>query len=238
MNWSGGKDSSLCLEYLLQHDEFEVVGLLTSVNEQYGRVSMHGIRQSLVRAQANQLDIPLHWIRIPGTVTMEEYNQLMLDTLRPFYREGITHCAFGDIFLEDLRAYREEKLQQVGIRSLFPLWGRPTRELACKFIDDGFKALISSTDGSKLDSTFVGREFDTTFLEDLPTRIDPCGEYGAFHSFVYDGPIFNEGIEIERGEVVERVYKNRADNIHSDYCSSTDSEHSAFWYVDLELSTE
>jgi len=121
MNWSGGKDSSLCLHYLLQHSEFQVVGLLTSVNDQYGRVSMHGIRQSLIKAQAKELDIPLHWIRIPGDVTMDEYNQLMLETLRPFHEEGITHCAFGDIFLEDLRAYREEKLQQAGMQSLFPL---------------------------------------------------------------------------------------------------------------------
>jgi len=202
---------------------------------------MHGIRQSLVKAQAKKLGIPLHWIRIPGNVTMDEYNRIMLDTLRPFHEEGITHCAFGDIFLEDLRAYREEKLQQAGIQSLFPLWQQPSRELAYKFIDEGFKALISSTDGSKLDSSFIGREFDTTFLEDLPTQIDPCGEYGDFHSFVYDGPIFNEAIAVERGEIIKRVYKNNSDNTHSGYsdsCSSTDSEHSTFWFIDLVLSTE
>lgn len=238
MNWSGGKDSSLCLYRLLQSQEYEVIGLLTSVNEKYSRVSMHGVRTSLIEVQARALGIPLHKVSIPGEITMEEYDQLMLDTLYSFKEEGVTHCAFGDIFLKDLRTHREVKLKQLDLQPLFPLWKQSTQKLAREFVDEGFKAVLTSVDGSKLDSSFVGREYDDELVEELPAGIDPCGEYGAFHSFVYDGPPLRQAIAVERGEVVERTYGNPRDNSlsessHSDRSASDKS--SSFWFIDLTL---
>lgn len=238
MNWSGGKDSSLCLHYLLKSPEYEVVGLLTSVNDAYNRVSMHGIREALIKKQAEAIGIPLHLLRIPGKVTMEEYDQLMRDALQSFRSQGVEYCAFGDIFLEDLRLHREEKLKEINMKGLFPLWKQSTQELARQFIDDGFKAVLTSLDGSQLDESFIGRSYDKNLLKNLPDDVDPCGEYGEFHSFVFDGPIFKEPVNFEKGEVVERTYEestNSDDDFDNFHSPNSAQPQNLYWFVDLKM---
>lgn len=236
VNWSGGKDSSLCLHHLSKSDKYEVVGLLT-VSAAYNRVSMHGTRESLIEKQAEAIGIPLHFLRIPEKVTMSEYNQLMMEALQPFKNKGIKYCAFGDIFLEDLRIHREEKLAEINMEGLFPLWNQSTQKLAEQFIDEGFRAVISSLNGNKLDRKFAGRTFDDQFLKDLPADVDPCGEYGEFHTFVWDGPIFNKTIPIKKGKTVERVYEpsNSESASASDSFSHHADQSSSFWFIDLQL---
>lgn len=228
-NWSGGKDSSLCLYKMLKSDDYDVCGLLTSINKEKSRVSMHGIREELIQIQARNIGIPLHLLHLPEQVDMNGYDRLMIDTLRPFKEEGIDHCAFGDIFLEGLRVYREEKLKEIDMKAIFPLWKLSTEELAREFIELGFKAIISSVDGSKLDASFLGREYDHQFLEDLPEIVDPCGENGEFHSFVYDGPIFDNIVLVKRGEVVEKTYNSS----HSDSDYSSQPESISYLFIDL-----
>lgn len=231
-NWSGGKDSSLCLYKLLKSGQYEVCSLFTSVNREKGRISMHGVREQLLRMQAEKIGIPLHCLMLPGQVDMEAYNRIMSEELRPFREKGITHSAFGDIFLQDLRAYRETRLREIDMKAIFPLWSIPTRELAKSFIDLGFRAVITCIDGSKLDASFVGREYDDTFLKDLPEEVDPCGEYGEFHSFVYDGPIFEAPVSFQRGEVVERSYEP-ARSGHSFADNSNRRPAFSHWFIDL-----
>lgn len=240
MNWSGGKDSALCLHHLLQSNEYEVVGLLTSVNEKYGRVSMHGIRESLLKKQAEAIGLPLHCLRIPGQVTTDEYNRLMRAALRPFRNQGVAYCAFGDVFLEDLRAYREKKLAEAEMKGRFPLWKQSTQKLARQFIDAGFKAVLSSLDGRKLDPAFIGRIYDEQFLKELPANVDPCGENGEFHTFVFDGPIFKSPVTFERGEKVERTYQRLSDlDDHSgtgSFSHETGQTSVSYWFIDLKKS--
>lgn len=232
-NWSGGKDSSLCLNKMLGGDHYDVYGLLTSINREISRVSMHGIREELIQIQAQNIGIPLHFLHLPEQVNMEEYNRLMVDTLRPFKDKGINYCAFGDIFLEDLRTYREEKLKEIEMQALFPLWKNSTKSLAREFIDLGFRAIISSVDGSKLDASFVGREYNSQFLEDLPKEVDPCGENGEFHSFVYNGPIFENPVSVKKGKVVKKTYELTKDSNHSYSVNSSQPSSYTYWFIDL-----
>lgn len=232
-NWSGGKDSSLCLYKLLQKDEYDVCRLFTSVNKEKGRVSMHGTRESLIRKQAQKIALPLDCLMLPNRIDMQEYNRLMMDKLKPYRERGINCCAFGDIFLEGLRKYREEKLTEVNMEAIFPLWNMRTDELAREFIDLEFKAVISSVDGSKLDSSFVGREFNHQFLKDLPDHVDPCGEHGEFHSFVYDGPIFDAPVSVKKGKVVERTYESTKDSTHTFSDDSDQDSKVSYWFIDL-----
>ncbi|PWL30999.1 diphthine--ammonia ligase [uncultured Roseivirga sp.] len=206
-NWSGGKDSALALYHTLRNSQFEVKHLLTSVNSETNRISMHGVRLSLLQKQAESIGIPLSLLSLPGEVSMEEYDQLMADKMQGFLDAGISTSIFGDIFLEDLKQYREQKLAQVGLKGDFPLWQRNTKELVNEFISVGFKTMVVSVDGSKLDQSFVGRIIDESFLNDLPENVDPSGENGEFHSFVFEGPIFKKPIQFERGEVVGKEYK-------------------------------
>ncbi len=203
-SWSGGKDSAMALHALLQDPNFEVVALLTTVTEGYERISMHGVRNELLRRQAESIGLPLQEVRIPPKCVNPIYEARMAEAVLRFRDRGVMHFAFGDIFLEDLRAYREQKLLQADMTALFPIWKVDTRELAARFLKDGFRAIAACIDPRKLDKSFVGRELNASFFRDLPPEVDPCGENGEFHTFVFDGPIFRSRIPIQVGEVVER----------------------------------
>lgn len=205
MSWSGGKDSSLALYYILQENKYEVKYLLTNIYEPNKRVSMHGVPESLIDLQAYSIDIPLKKMYIKES-SHEEYNLKMKEILLQFKSEGINKVAFGDIFLEDLRQYREEKLAEVEMNGVFPLWKIDTKTLAEKFINKGFKTHICSIDASKVPDNLLGIDFSQDFLDKLPKNVDCCGENGEFHSFCYDGPIFNERINFKINGTSEQKY--------------------------------
>ena len=203
--FSGGKDSLLALRELQRRGEQDVVALLTTVTDEYDRVSMHGVRRSLLRAQAESLGIPLVEVVVPPQSSNVIYERAMGRAFARFHAEGIRKVAFGDLFLEDLRVYREKQLAAANMECLFPLWKTDTTELARQFIDDGFKAVLVCVNPEQLDGSFAGREFDQSLLADLPPAVDPCGENGEFHTFVYDSPNFRNPIPVQTGEVVERA---------------------------------
>lgn len=202
--WSGGKDSALTLASLRDSPKWRVAALLTTVTEEYDRISMHGVRTDLLRAQAVALDLPLRIVSIPPSSSNETYELRMGRALDEARAEGIDTVAFGDLFLTDVREYRERMLETVGMRAIFPLWGRPTDELARHFIDSGHRAVLTCVDTDQIDASFAGREYDSSLLEELPVGADPCGEKGEFHTFVYDGPTFPSPVEWKRGETVLR----------------------------------
>jgi len=204
VSWSGGKDSALALYELLEAGRYEVCALLTTVTEEYDRISMHGVRRILLEQQAASLGLPLEEVSISADMSGEEYGARMREVLERYQGQGVSSVAFGDVFLEDVRRYREDNLSKVGMRGIFPLWGREPGELACTFVDLGFEAVITCVDTHLLDGGLVGRIFDRQFLSELPASVDPCGENGAFHSFVYDGPVFGERIAYTKGKVVLR----------------------------------
>lgn len=202
--WSGGKDSCMALHQLRRDPLREVVALLTTVTEGYDRISMHGVRRILLERQAAALGLPLEIVTIPPQCVNAEYESRMEAMLLTWKNRGVTEVAFGDIFLEDLREYREKNLARVGMKALFPVWKRPTRELAREFITLGFRTVTVCVDPKILDGSFVGRNIDADFLAALPAAVDPCGENGEFHSFVYDGPGFSAPVEFTVGEKVLR----------------------------------
>jgi uncharacterized protein (TIGR00290 family) len=214
LSWSGGKDSAMALRELRGQDEYEVVSLMTSVSQEYRRISHHGVREVLLALQADALGIPLEKIYLPSgpnqPCTNEVYEKIMADVMEKYNAQGVTTVAHGDLFLEDLRAWREANLAKAGMRGLFPLWKRDTTELAREIIALGFKAYLSCVEG-KVGPGFVGRPYDNDLLRDLPAGIEPCGEYGEFHTFVYDGPIFNRPVAVRVGEVVIRDGRFYAD---------------------------
>jgi uncharacterized protein (TIGR00290 family) len=203
-SWSGGKDSAMALHSLLRNPDFEVVALLTTVTETYDRISMHGVRRELLHRQAESIGLPVEEVAIPPKCPNSFYEERMGESIRRFRERGIRHLGFGDIFLEDLRAYRENKLMLADMTAVFPVWKVDTRELAARFTRDKFRAITVCIDPRKLDPSFAGRELDASFFRDLPEDVDPCGENGEFHTFVFDGPIFREPIRVEVGRVVER----------------------------------
>jgi uncharacterized protein (TIGR00290 family) len=202
--WSGGKDSAMALHSLLQQNEFQIAALLTTVTEGYERISMHGVRRELLERQAQSIGLPLHEVRIPPQCVNPIYEARMGEALRIHLEKGIRKVAFGDIFLEDLRAYREKNLARVGMTAIFPIWKRDTRELVRAFHSNRFRAVAVCLDSKVLDPSFAGRELDESFFRDLPPHADPCGENGEFHSFVFDGPIFQSPIHVRTGEIVNR----------------------------------
>ncbi|WP_421830952.1 ATP-binding protein [Larkinella sp.] len=206
ISWSGGKDSALALFFCQQAGHYDVVGLLTNVNEQFGRVSMHGVRTELIEAQAQTLELPLHTVQFPGDVSMECYNTLVKQKLTELKKQGVTHVIYGDIFLEDLRQYREQQLSEVDLQGVFPLWNQNTTVLLAKFVQAGFKAVLVCVNENQLPASWAGRELNATVLNDLPPVVDPCGENGEYHTFVYDGPIFKSPIPFKKGEIVRRSY--------------------------------
>jgi uncharacterized protein (TIGR00290 family) len=231
-NWSGGKDSALCLYKVILQNELKIKYLLTSVNEHYARVSMHGVRVELLLEQAQSIGIPLHQLLLPEMPTMEVYEKQVLETLGLFDKQGIRHAVFGDIFLEDLRQYREQQLAKASWQAIFPLWNRPTKDLMHEFIDLGFKAITVCVNNQFLDKSFSGRMINHDFVKDLPAHVDVCGENGEYHSFVFDGPIFRKPISFSVGETIYRSYQSTSG---SDEKPSNDpSPFSAgFWYTDL-----
>lgn len=204
LSWSSGKDSAWALHLLRQNAELEVVALITTFNASANRVAMHAVRRELVEAQARCTGLPIHAIDLPWPCSNAEYEALMSGACERAVRDGITAIAFGDLFLEDIRAYRERQLEPTGVKPLFPVWGIPTRALAWEMIRAGVKAKVTCVDPAKLDRSFAGREFDESFLRDLPEAVDPCGENGEFHTFVYDSPVFSQPLRVETGEIVER----------------------------------
>jgi len=235
-NWSGGKDSALCLHKILQTRQYDVMCLLTSISEKYQRISMHGVRVDLLDAQADSIGIPLIKMQIPEMPTMENYENVMRTTLIDLKSNGATACIFGDIFLEDLRTYRETKLTELNLKGLFPLWKIPTDKLVREFLDLGFKTIITCVNEKYLDKSFAGRIIDNDFLNDLPDNVDPCGENGEFHTFVFDGPIFKEPIPFDKGEIVYRKYSSPTQNDNSTDKKIADNPFdNGFWYCDLLL---
>jgi len=202
--WSGGKDSAMALHTLLQQKHVEVVALLTTVTEGYERIAMHGVRRELLERQARSVGLPLQEVRIPPQCVNPVYEARMEEALRLFYDQGVRTVAFGDIFLEDLRAYREKNLARIGMTALFPLWKRDTRELIRFFHQLRFRAIAACVDTKVLDPSFAGRELDESFFRDLPPHADLCGENGEFHTFVFDGPIFQSPIPVRTGDAVNR----------------------------------
>lgn len=214
MSWSSGKDSAWALGLLLADPGVEVVGLLTTVNLEFGRVAMHAVRESLLEAQARAIGLPLHRVGLPFPCDNERYEEIMGRVVVEARERGVTHMAFGDLFLEDIRVYRERKLKGTGLEPIFPLWGRETRALAEEMVQGGLVSHLTCIDPAQLSPEFVGRRFDGALLRDLPEGVDPCGERGEFHSFVSQAPYFREAIDVELGERVLR---------------------DGFWFADLSL---
>jgi uncharacterized protein (TIGR00290 family) len=202
--WSGGKDSAMALYELQKSRKYEIISLLTTITEGYDRVSLHGVRRALVRKQAQSLSLPLEEVFIPQDCPNQEYESRMRATLARFREAGVSLAAFGDVFLEEVRKYREDNLSRLDMKGLFPIWGRDTTELVPSFIALGFQAITTCVDAKVLDDDFVGRILNREFLASLHATVDPAGENGEFHSFVFDGPIFQEKIDYELGDKVCR----------------------------------
>jgi uncharacterized protein (TIGR00290 family) len=242
-NWSGGKDSALALHKVLAAGEIKVASLLTSVSGQFNRVSMHGVRLELLDMQAASVGIPLVKMFTPEMPDMETYEQQMHAVLGKLRKQGVTTSIFGDIFLEDLRRYRENQLARRNLNASFPLWKIPTDKLIKEFIDLGFKAVIVCVNEKYLDKSFAGRVIDEDFVRDLPPTVDLCGENGEFHSFVYDGPIFRQPIPFVKGEIVYRKYEptkrdvketRTRDRVNTILKQQTPAPFQyGFWYCDL-----
>lgn len=238
MNWSGGKDSALALYHALRSEHLHVTDLLTSVNRHFQRVSMHGVRVELLEAQAQRIGLPLTKLELPEMPDMTQYEQHMLATLAPLQARGVTHAVFGDIYLEDLRRYREEQLARVGLVAEFPLWQRPNAELLREYLALGFQAVVVCVNEKYLDRSFCGRLLDEDFLRDLPPGVDSCGENGEYHSFVFDAPYFSSPIAFECGELVRRTYQAPAST--ATVCTPDDEQEmspspfdTGFWYCDI-----
>lgn len=231
-NWSGGKDSALCLYHCLNNKDIDIKYLLTTLSEDYKRISMHGVRKEMLQLQAENIGIKLKEIYLPEMASLEMYNGLMKKAFDGFKEEGIEYSIFGDIFLEDLKKYREEKLAEVQMKGLFPLWKRSSMEILKEFIKLGFKTVIVCVNDKYLDKSFAGRTIDENFINDLPGNVDPCGENGEFHTFVFDGPIFKKKIDYELGKVVRREYKTDRENM-DDFGNNKKMYDTTFWYRDI-----
>lgn len=204
MSWSSGKDSAFALHELGRDAGVEVVGLLTTINAEADRVAMHAVRRELLEAQAERVGLPLHTVELPAPCPNEVYEARMASAMAAATRDGVERVVFGDLFLSDIRAYREAMMEGSGIDPLFPLWARPTDGLATAMLDAGVRAVLTCVDPAQMPGELAGRAFDARLLADLPAGVDPCGENGEFHTFVWDGPGFASPIDVEVGEVVER----------------------------------
>lgn len=210
LSWSGGKDAALALDTLRADDSVRVTTLLTTVSAATERTTMHGVRPELVEAQADAVSLPIRLVTLPADPSNDEYEARMRAVHGELAAEGVERVAFGDLFLEDVRAYRESNLADSALSGLWPLWGRDTETLAREFVDRGFRAIVVCVDGSALDESFAGREYDASLLADRPDGVDPCAEHGEFHTFVVDGPGFASPVEVERGAVVTREIQGTA----------------------------
>ena len=232
-NWSGGKDSALALYHILKEQQYEISELVTTINSKFNRISMHGVRSELLYEQVKSIGIPLKEILVPEQPSMEDYNNIMKQQLFFLKKEQVTHSIFGDIFLEDLRAYREEKLNEVGLKAVFPLWKRDTKELMNEFLDLGFKTIVVCVKSELLGKEFVGRVIDQDFINDLPNNVDICGENGEFHTFVFDGPIFKKPIKFKVGEVIFKEYEAPKNKKDACYANTISNKPTGFYFCDL-----
>ncbi|WP_417214182.1 ATP-binding protein [Bizionia sp.] len=223
LNWSTGKDSALALYYLLQDERYSVEQFITTVNTAFNRVSMHGIRIALLENQVAALGMPLWQIKLPEQPSMDDYNKIMTEATTKLKKDGYSYAAFGDILLEDLKQYREDQLGSQGIKTVFPLWQRNTKQLMQEFLDLGFKAVIVCADATYFTDHFVGRVIDEDVIVSLPEEVDPCGENGEFHTFCFDDPIFKTPIAFEIGEKTYREYPK----------PNSAGAASGFWFCDL-----
>jgi uncharacterized protein (TIGR00290 family) len=239
--WSGGKDSALALNRILKEGQLEVVCLLTTINEHFQRISMHGVRESLLDQQAAAIGIPLEKMFVSQKSSNEEYGARMEVILRKYQKQGVEYVIFGDIFLEDLRKWREKNLEQVGLKAIFPIWKIDTRELIQEFITLGFESVLCCINDAYLTESFVGKYINQDFLKALPSNVDPCGENGEYHSFVFAGPIFKKKVPIRIGEKVykpiEQTHPGTSTNA---VCPTTSAiqdskpKTKGFWFCDLE----
>jgi uncharacterized protein (TIGR00290 family) len=204
LSWSGGKDSSLALQEVLESPNLKVVSLLTTLTRDFNRVSMHGVRRALLRIQARNLRLPLDEVWIRKEAPNDEYSSAMREAMLRHRARGVRCVVFGDIFLEDIRRFREVELSKLAMEGVFPLWMKDTTRLATQFVKDGFKAVVCTVDPRALKKSYCGREFDESFISNLPPSVDPCGEHGEFYTFVYDGPVFEKEVPIRKGEIVLR----------------------------------
>ncbi|MEZ5016736.1 MAG: ATP-binding protein [Flavipsychrobacter sp.] len=212
LNWSSGKDAALAYYTLQNDDRYNVSSLLTTVNQEKDRVVMHGVRKELLLTQADRMNMPITTLELPPSPSHDVYSTYMSKTLTGFVDKGVEAAAFGDIFLEDLKKYREEQLSTIGLKAVFPLWKKDTRALISIIEEVGIDATVICVDGSVLGKEFLGRKVDRSFMNDLPEGVDPCGENGEFHSFVYYAPYFSSAIGLEKGEVVHTHYQNQKDS--------------------------
>lgn len=227
MNWSGGKDSALTLWRVLQAESYQIDSLVTTLNAANRRVSMHGVPEALLDAQANRLGMRQTKLFLPEQSTMSTYANQMAATLKPLVEAGVTHAIFGDIFLEDLRQWREDQLASQQLTGIFPIWQVPSRQLLHEFWDAGFATIVVSVNSQYLDASFCGRVLDASFVSDLPPTVDPCGENGEFHTFVYQAPYFSEPIPVQVVETVAKTY---------DYKTATgEAITSTYYFADLQL---
>ncbi len=230
-NWSSGKDAVLALDKILAEKEYAISKLVTTVNTDFNRVSMHGLSIELLEQQAKSIGIPLQKIQLAGNVSIDSYNLEMKKVMKNLVKEGFEYSFFGDIFLEDLRVYREKKLSEVGVKGVFPLWKKNTKKLLEEFLEKGYKAITVCVNAKMLDVSFCGRIIDENFIKDLPDNVDLCGENGEFHTFVYDGPIFKKPINFTIGE---KVLRNYTSSKNDDDCFIKDPAwDTSFWYCDL-----
>lgn len=227
MNWSGGKDSALALWRVLQSDAYQVETLLTTLNAANRRISMHGVSEALLDAQAKRIGLPQTKLYLPEESSMVAYEQRMNDTLEPLIEAGVTHAIFGDIFLEDLRTWRENQLASRNLTGVFPIWQIPSLQLLEEFWEAGFETVVVSVNSQYLDKSFCGRVLDREFVRDLPANVDPCGENGEFHTFVYEAPYFAEPIEVQVADIVTKTY---------DFKTATGEQVvSTYYFADLQL---
>ncbi|TXD57905.1 diphthine--ammonia ligase [Polaribacter sp. IC066] len=234
-NWSSGKDSALALYKILQDPTYDLDVLVTTINKDFDRVSMHGLRNDLLLKQAKSIGITLKTIEFPADVTMDSYAEIMKEAMDSLVAKGYSHVIFGDIFLEDLKAYRDIKLAEVNITGVYPLWKRDTKEILQEFLDLGFKAITVCVNAKVLGEEFVGRVIDAQFIKDLPENVDVCGENGEFHTFVFDGPIFKNPIDFKIGEKVLRSYtlQDHEEDTSHQATKEKPNHDNSFWYCDL-----
>lgn len=233
-NWSTGKDSALAL-YLSLQEGWNIHYLLTTVSEQHKRVTQHGVRERLLEKQAEAIGIPLRKVWLPADLNMEIYSEILKKEWQELKKISVHSALFGDIHLEHLRQYREDQLNEISIASEFPLWNRDTKKLAKSFIDKGFKAVVVNVNDAYLDQSFAGRLYNRSFLNDLPKNVDPCGEQGEFHTFVYDGPIFGKAIKWDKGRIIYRKIPKSTNHTNDrEICTPADEKNgSGIWFCDL-----
>lgn len=233
LNWSSGKDATMALVESETNSDLSIEKLVTTYNSDFNRVSMHGLDVALLEQQAEALGLPLMKVALSGTTPMDEYNRIIARAHDALKNAGFTHSVFGDIFLEDLKNYREEQTEKAGLKCRFPLWKRNTQDLIDRFISQGYKALAVCIDAQKLDKSFCGREIDRDFIKDLPAGVDPCGENGEFHTFVYDGPRFSKPVSFDKKEIVMRDYSPENDD--DDHCFKDDIQDWSYKFYYREL---